>query len=166
MAGSTGLGPSVRRHGVSLSVRVAERAVIQSRPVQGNSPSDRKDYPDFKSPQENLRPCPPTRSLTRTAVRLGCAPDDEPGALSLAFLGMAESIGPIWPIPSNLGPGAASRWSAPGPVKRTLREEPRAPGSSSAMSSGRLFLDGLLASIARLRFTGMIRIKLLPKKRE
>ena len=29
---------------------------------------------------------------------------------------------------------------------------------SSAMSSGRLFLDGLLASIARLRFTGTIRI--------
>ena len=40
------------------------------------------------------------------------------------------------------------------------------PCPSSAMSSGRLFLDGLLASIARLRFTGMIRIKLLPKKRE
>jgi len=40
------------------------------------------------------------------------------------------------------------------------------PFPSSAMSSGRLFLDGLLASIARLRFTGMIRIKLLPKKRE
>ena len=26
------------------------------------------------------------------------------------------------------------------------------------MSSGRLFLDGLLASIARLRFTGIVRI--------
>jgi len=34
------------------------------------------------------------------------------------------------------------------------------------MSSGRLFLDGLLASMARLRFTGMIRIKLLPEKME
>jgi len=40
------------------------------------------------------------------------------------------------------------------------------PCPSSAMSSGRLFLDGLLASIARLRFTGMIRIKLLPQRRE
>jgi hypothetical protein len=29
---------------------------------------------------------------------------------------------------------------------------------SSAMSSGRLFLDGVLASIARLPFTGTIRI--------
>ena len=37
---------------------------------------------------------------------------------------------------------------------------------SSAMSSGRLFLDGLLASIARLRFTGRIRIKLLPHPME
>jgi hypothetical protein len=34
------------------------------------------------------------------------------------------------------------------------------------MSSGRLFLDGLLASIARLRFTGKIRIKLLPLQME
>jgi hypothetical protein len=35
------------------------------------------------------------------------------------------------------------------------------PCPSSAMSSGQLFLGGLLASIARLRFTGRIRIKLL-----
>ena len=33
-----------------------------------------------------------------------------------------------------------------------------APCPSSAMSSGWLFLNGLLASIARLRFTGTIRI--------
>lgn len=37
---------------------------------------------------------------------------------------------------------------------------------SSAMSSSRLFLDGMLASIARLRFTGRIRIKLLPHRME
>jgi hypothetical protein len=35
-----------------------------------------------------------------------------------------------------------------------------------AMSSGRLFLDGLLASIARLRFTGIISLKLLPPQME
>src|SRR6266853_3288162 len=40
------------------------------------------------------------------------------------------------------------------------------PCPAAAMRSGRLCLDGLLASMARLRFTGMIRIKLLPKKRE
>jgi hypothetical protein len=34
------------------------------------------------------------------------------------------------------------------------------------MSSGRLFLDGLLASIARLRFTGIISLKLLPPQME
>jgi hypothetical protein len=37
---------------------------------------------------------------------------------------------------------------------------------SSAMSSGRLFLDGALASVARLRFTGIITLKPLPAKRE
>ena len=40
------------------------------------------------------------------------------------------------------------------------------PCPSSAMSSGRLFLGGLLASIARLRFTGRIRIKLLLHRME
>jgi hypothetical protein len=34
------------------------------------------------------------------------------------------------------------------------------------MSSGRLFLNGLLASIARLRFTGIIRLKRLPAPME
>ena len=37
---------------------------------------------------------------------------------------------------------------------------------SSAMSSGRLFLDGSLASVARLRFTGVISLNLLPPRRE
>ena len=40
------------------------------------------------------------------------------------------------------------------------------PCPSSAMSSGRLFLDGALASVARLRFTGIISLKPLPPKRE
>jgi hypothetical protein len=40
------------------------------------------------------------------------------------------------------------------------------PCPSFAMSSGRLFLDGLLASIARLRFTGSISIKRLPHRME
>jgi hypothetical protein len=33
------------------------------------------------------------------------------------------------------------------------------PYPSSAMSSGQLFLNGLLASIARLRFTGITSLK-------
>ena len=36
------------------------------------------------------------------------------------------------------------------------------PCPSFAMSSGRLFLNGLLASIARLRFTGIISLLRLP----
>ena len=36
------------------------------------------------------------------------------------------------------------------------------PCPSSAMSSGRLFLDGSLASVAHLRFTGTISLKRLP----
>jgi hypothetical protein len=34
------------------------------------------------------------------------------------------------------------------------------------MSSGRLFLGGVLASIARLRFTGILSLNLLPLRRE
>jgi hypothetical protein len=34
------------------------------------------------------------------------------------------------------------------------------------MSSGRLFLDGVLASIARFRFTGSISLNLLPLRME
>ncbi len=55
------------------------------------------------------------------------------------FLGMTESIGPIWSLnPLNPGRSAAFR-SAVGPGKR--RDGRSAPCSSSAMSSGRLILD-------------------------
>jgi hypothetical protein len=55
-----------------------------------------------------------------------------------------------------------------GRVRARLKGAPEenTPRSSSAMSSGRLFLDGVLASIARLRFTGFISIKLLPHRME
>ena len=99
----------------------AERTAIQRRPVQGNSPDDRNDYPDFQSSQESLRRCPPARSVTAHAFfrHGGIYRSDEPG---------------------NLGADAASRWSAPSPSqKRDGRN--CALGSSSAMSSGRLFLD-------------------------
>lgn len=59
-----------------------------------------------------------------------------------------------------LGYGAASRWSAPVPSER--RDGRFAPCPSFAMSSGRLFLDGMVATRARLRFTGKSRIKCLP----
>jgi hypothetical protein len=69
-----------------------ERSAIQTRPVQGNPPDDRKDYPDFESSQESLRRCPPARSMTAHAFfrHRGIYRSDER---------------------NNLGAGAASRWS-------------------------------------------------------
>jgi len=63
----------------------------------------------------------------------------------------------------NLGRGTASR---SGPGQAIGRAGRNTPCPSSAMSSGRLFLDGLLASIARLRFTGIISLKPLPPRTE
>ena len=90
-------------------------------------------------------------------------PHDTQQSHQMRFSGMAESIGPMW---FNRNPGRM-----PPPVGRR-----RCPGighagrntpcPSSAMSSGRLFLDGLLASIARLRFTDIIRLTLLPLRRK
>jgi hypothetical protein len=63
----------------------------------------------------------------------------------------------------NLGRGAASR---SGPGQAIGRAGRNTPCPSSAMSSGWLFLDGLLASIARLRFTSNARLKQLPGRTE
>jgi len=49
-----------------------------------------------------------------------------------------------------------------GPAQAIGRAGRNAPFPSSAMSSGRLFLGGLLASRARFRFTDTARIELLP----
>jgi hypothetical protein len=109
------------------------------RPIPGNSPNARlRRGPDFQSSQEGLRRCLQRHSL-RAAVERAAAP--------LRFQGMAESIGPMWSQTKTKtktmqtgGRGAASRWSAPRPSTRTRRKE-RALYPSSAMSSGRLFLD-------------------------
>jgi hypothetical protein len=53
-----------------------------------------------------------------------------------------------------------------GPGQAIGRAGRNTPCPSSAMSSGRLFLDGLLASIARLRFTGMFSLNRLPHRLE
>ncbi len=72
--------------------------------------------------------------------------------LMLRFQGMAESIAPICSLPlTNL----ARIYRIPvgsGPGPKARRKETRL--LIVATSSGRLFLNGLLASIARLRFTG------------
>jgi len=64
----------------------------------------------------------------------------------------------------NLGQGTASRWS--GRAQAIGRERRSTPCPSSTMSSGRLFLEGLLASIALLRFTGHDQHKAIPHRRE
>src|SRR5450631_940386 len=63
----------------------------------------------------------------------------------------------------NLGQSAAVR---SGPGQAIGRAGRTTPCPSFAMSSGRLFLDGVLASIARLRFTGSTRLKRLPHSRK
>jgi hypothetical protein len=69
---------------------------------------------------------------------------------------MTESIGPMCPhffLPPVRYPASRSgRCQGIGQAGKHM------PCPSSAMSSGRLFLDGLLASIARLRFTGTVSI--------
>ena len=69
---------------------------------------------------------------------------------------MTESIGPMchhFFLPLVRGPASRSgRRQGIGQAGKNM------PFPSSAMSSGRLFLDGLLASIARLRFTGIFSI--------
>jgi len=80
----------------------------------------------------------------------------------MRFQGMAESIGPMWFQPKQnqiLGWGrAASRWSAPGPGKRTRREDHALLIVRDEFRTG-YSSNGLLASRARLRFTGSPIIK-------
>ena len=63
----------------------------------------------------------------------------------------------------NLGRSTAFR-SGPGQAIERAGRKHALP--IVAMSSGRLFLGGLLASIARLRFTGIISLRLLPLRME
>ena len=77
----------------------------------------------------------------------------------MSFLRHARSIGPMWEKVKvktirSLDRYTASRWSAPR-ISTGTRLRPR-PCSSSAMSTHRLSLGGLLSSRARLRFAGCI----------
>jgi hypothetical protein len=109
----------------------------QARPIRGNLPNDRLlRGPDFQSSQEGLRRGPQRHSC-RAVVEHAAAP--------LRFQGMAESIAPMWSqtktkTTQTWGRGAASRWSAPEPQYKGC-DGRSASYPSSAMSSGRLFLD-------------------------
>lgn len=63
----------------------------------------------------------------------------------------------------NLGRSTAFR-SGPGQALERAGSKHALP--IVAMSSGRLFLDGMLASSARLRFTGSTSLNLLPYRTE
>jgi len=122
--------------------RAPEAPPGQGRPVRGNSPNARKDHPDSKASQESLR-----RSPIRQLRNPGWSP---PGACTLPVEPRAPHPGVlkaggiyrsdvVLKTIQTWGRGAASRCSAPGPVKG--RDGRRAPYPSSAMSSGRLFPD-------------------------
>jgi hypothetical protein len=87
----------------------------------------------------------------------------------MRFQGMAESIGPmlVRTKTKSWGRGpTASRWSAPwAPGKRTRREDHALLIVRDEFRTG-YSLIGLLASRARLRFTGTARIKLWTAQRK
>ena len=114
---------------------------LRGRPLQGSSPNDRKDYPDF---YRHKRACVHRRS-TRSAASAGSPsgariPRRAEGPAKRFFRhdGIYRSD-EVQKLLKDWGRSAASRWSAPSPAKE--RDGRSAPYPSSAMSSGRLFLD-------------------------
>ena len=85
------------------------------------------------------------------------------GALRMRLGGIAESIGSMCRH-IFLPPGPSAFRS--GGYRGIEHAGKNVFCPSSAMSSGRLFLDGALASVARLRFTGTISLNLLPPRME
>jgi hypothetical protein len=86
----------------------------------------------------------------------------------MRFQGMAESIGPMLVRTKTKSWGGTDRLPMVGPVAQAKERVGRTtPFSSSAMSSAPGYsLIGLLASRARLRFTGTARIKLWTAQRK
>ena len=118
---------------------------------------------DFLIAKESLR-----RSLLRHCL-LVQLPTLILRRLSMRFQGRAESIGPMLVQDQNQSqnqiPGrepTASRWSAPSPGKRTRREDHALLIVRDEFRTC-YSLIGLLASIARLRFTGTRRLTCAPR---
>jgi hypothetical protein len=106
------------------------------RPIPGNSPHDRLVNRGILSPRricDDPFTTTPFPQLQRTILR-------RPVCVFKAWRNLS---GPMWFQNQNQTLGrdrAASRRSAPGPGKRTRREN-HAPSHRPQMSSGRLFLD-------------------------
>jgi hypothetical protein len=106
------------------------------RPLQGNSPHDRlvsRGICSLRRVCDDPFPTTPFLQPQRTTL----------GRPVCVFKAWRNLSGPMWFQSHNQTLGrdrAASRWSAPGPGKRTCRED-HAPSHRPQMSSGRLFLD-------------------------
>jgi hypothetical protein len=119
------------------TARAPELPPGQRRPVQGSSPDDRKDYPDFESSQESLR---------RSPIRqLRCPGRIAPGACTLpdGLRGPQPCVFRHDGIYRADDPRAGRRLPLVGPRASVKGRDGRRASccSSSTMSSGRLFLD-------------------------
>ena len=85
------------------------------------------------------------------------------GALAKAFSEASRNL-PVRCVVTSCKPGPGCRIPVGSGPGYEDAPEVNTPCPSSAMSSGRLFLNGLLATIARLRFTSNISIKPLPRE--
>jgi len=135
------------------------------RPIPGNSPHDRTGRPGGSSiVKENLR-----RSLLRHSMPAASHHTEAPQyAFFKAGRNLSVRCGPRPKPKSKPNPGAgptASRWSAPDPGKRTRREDHALLIVRDEFRAGYSSI-GLLASRARLRFTGRPIIKHWTNRRE
>ena len=84
--------------------------------------------------------------------------------MTVRFLRHGGICRPMNGLLNHLGRSTAPR---PGSTQAASKDAPEFYALLIvATSTGRLFLSGLLASIARLRFTDLIRLNLLPARME
>jgi hypothetical protein len=131
------------------------------RPIPGNSPHDRTGRPGGSSiVKENWR-----RSLPRHSVPVASHYNEAPQyAFFKAGRNLSVRCVPKQKPNPEAGP-TASRWSAAGPGKRTRREDHALFIVRDEFRAGYSSI-GLLASRARLRFTGTPIIKHWTNRKE